>query len=95
MADGFRRGQSRTARQDPVEQRSAAVVFVVKALVDAGMRAKSPERTFPGFTDVEDLAAAAVGLFDDPRRRTERPRGCRLARIRTARRRQRHPRLKA
>lgn len=42
------------------------MIFVVKALVDAGMRARSPERTFPGFTDVEDLAAAAVGLFTSP-----------------------------
>ena len=38
----------------------------MKALVDAAMRAKAPERTFPGFTDVEDLAAAAVGLFSTP-----------------------------
>ncbi|WP_427008023.1 SDR family NAD(P)-dependent oxidoreductase [Pseudarthrobacter sp. H2] len=50
----------------PETQHSAAVVFVVKALVDARMRAKSPERTFPGFTDVEELAAAAVGLFTTP-----------------------------
>ncbi|MNR51060.1 hypothetical protein D3C85_1706740 [compost metagenome] len=42
------------------------MIFVVKALVDPAMRAKSPERTFPGFTDVEDLAAAAVGLFSSP-----------------------------
>jgi NADP-dependent 3-hydroxy acid dehydrogenase YdfG len=62
VADGFQAGQS-GRKEDPVEQRSAAVVFVVKALVDAAMRAKSPERRFPGFTDVEDLAAAAVGLF--------------------------------
>ena len=77
VADGFRRGQS-GRKQEPgsnavageqqttVEQHSAAVIFVVKALVDAAMRAKSPERTFPGFTDVEDLAAAAVGLFTSP-----------------------------
>ncbi len=48
------------------ELRSAAAIFVVKALVDAGMRAKSPERSFPGFTDVADLAAAAAGLFSTP-----------------------------
>jgi len=76
VADGFRRAQSGAAdtrssavpgEQDvPGEQHSAAVIFVVKALVDAAMRAKSPERTFPGFTDVEDLATAAVGLFTSP-----------------------------
>ena len=65
VADGFHRGQS-GHKQEPVEQRSAAVIFVVKALVDPAMRAKSPERTFPGFTDVADLAAAAVGLFGTP-----------------------------
>ncbi|RKR13812.1 SDR family oxidoreductase [Arthrobacter oryzae] len=45
---------------------SAAVIFVVKALVDPAMRAKSPERKFPGFTDVADLAAAAAALFSTP-----------------------------
>lgn len=65
VADGFHRGQS-GRKEDPTEQRSAAVVFVVKALVDAAMRAKSPDRSFPGFTDVEDLATAAVGLFTSP-----------------------------
>ena len=70
VADGFRRDQSAatgTGRsEDPAELRSAAVIFVVKALVDAEMRAKSPERTFPGFTDVADLGAAAAGLFTTP-----------------------------
>lgn len=74
VADGFRRAQSGNSGSsaasgtaaEPVEQRSAAVVFVVKALVDAAMRAASPERKFPGFTDVEELAAAAVGLFRTP-----------------------------
>jgi NADP-dependent 3-hydroxy acid dehydrogenase YdfG len=65
VGDGFHRGQS-GRKENPVEQHSAAVIFVVKALVDAAMRAKSPDRSFPGFTDVEDLAAAAVGLFTSP-----------------------------
>jgi len=65
MADGFRREQS--GHEDaPVTQHSAAVVFVVKGLVDAEMRSKSPGRTFPGFTDVGELAAAAVRLFQSP-----------------------------
>ncbi|MET1022052.1 MAG: SDR family NAD(P)-dependent oxidoreductase [Arthrobacter sp.] len=70
VADGFRQDQSGTAGpgsgDSRAEQHSAAVIFVVKALVDAAMRAKFPDRTFPGFTDVEDLAAAAVGLFTSP-----------------------------
>jgi 3-oxoacyl-[acyl-carrier protein] reductase len=55
VAEGFSR-----------ESHSAAVIFVVTALVDASMRAKSPGRSFPGFTDVDELAAAAVGLFTAP-----------------------------
>lgn len=43
--------------------RAAAVVLVIKALVDAAMRAERPDRKFPGFTDVEVLGAAAVQLF--------------------------------
>ncbi|MFE4229074.1 SDR family oxidoreductase [Arthrobacter sp. NPDC056886] len=80
VADGFRRAHAATAdagtgagatepgsvEQDIPELRSAAAIFVVKALVDPGMRAKAPERSFPGFTDVADLAAAAAGLFSTP-----------------------------
>ncbi|MCU1553869.1 MAG: oxidoreductase, partial [Arthrobacter sp.] len=77
VAEGFHRDQTVEAgpgntdgepgsTAGPAAQRSAAVILVVKALVDAGMRAKSPQRRFPGFTDVEDLAAAAVGLFTTP-----------------------------
>lgn len=65
VADGFRRSQSEN-KDKPTEQHSAAVVFVVKSLLDAAMRREHPERKFPGYTDVEDLAAAAVGLFDKP-----------------------------
>lgn len=68
VADGFRRAQSGNAGTPdaPAEQHSAAVVFVVKALVDSAMREAHPERRFPGFTDVEELATAAVGLFEQP-----------------------------
>ena len=45
------------------ENTSAAVVLVVKALVDDGMRARSPERRFPGFTDVAVLGRAVTDLF--------------------------------
>ena len=45
---------------------AAAVVLVVKALVDDGLRRKHPERSFPGATDVADLAAAVVRLFNTP-----------------------------
>ncbi|MBD8045072.1 SDR family NAD(P)-dependent oxidoreductase [Arthrobacter sp. Sa2BUA2] len=45
---------------------AAAVVFVVKALVDDAMRAAQPERKFPDFTDVSELGQAAVRLFSTP-----------------------------
>ena len=76
VADGLRRGHTATDGpggneqagngQPGNEQTGAAVIFVVKALVDATMRAKAPDRKFPGFTDVADLAAAAAGLFNTP-----------------------------
>jgi NADP-dependent 3-hydroxy acid dehydrogenase YdfG len=62
VADGL----ARAAAGAGTELRSAAVVLVVKALVDAGLRQEHPERTFPGATDVDDLAAAVVGLFSRP-----------------------------
>lgn len=42
---------------------AAAVVFVVKALVNDSMREAAPERKFPGYTGVDELAAASVRLF--------------------------------
>lgn len=45
---------------------AAAVVFVVKALVDDTMRQAQPDRRFPGYTDVAELARAAAGLFTTP-----------------------------
>ncbi len=67
VADGFRRaGTGDAGNAGDAEQHSAAVVFVVKALVDPAMRAASPERKVPGFTDVEELATAAVRLFRTP-----------------------------
>ena len=62
VAAGFRRSQS-GRKADPEPQHSAAVVFVVKALVDRAQRASAPERAFTGYTDVADLAAAVVRLF--------------------------------
>lgn len=70
VADGFRRDQSAQAEPGttapPAKQHSAAVILVVKALVDDAMRAAAPERKFPGFTDVADLADAVAGLFQAP-----------------------------
>ncbi|MHA7277524.1 SDR family NAD(P)-dependent oxidoreductase [Arthrobacter sp. HLT1-21] len=65
VADGFRRDQqtadgSSTTASGPT---SAATIVVVKALVDDAMRTAHPDRTFPGYTHVDDLAAAVVGLF--------------------------------
>jgi NAD(P)-dependent dehydrogenase (short-subunit alcohol dehydrogenase family) len=59
VADGFRQLQG--GGDSP--QHSAALVFVVKALVDDRMRAAQPERKFPGFTDVSVLADAVHRVF--------------------------------
>lgn len=80
LADGFAADQAGAAEEaeeadragerdhDPESAglRAAAVVFAVKALVDERMRAASPERRFPGFTDVATLADAVVELWDSP-----------------------------
>jgi len=62
LADSLRRGKSGRS-ENPVEQTSAATIFVIKALVDAKMRAETPDRKFPGFTDVDELATRIVGLW--------------------------------
>lgn len=61
VADGFRRDAGKVDGGT-----AAAVVLVVKALVDEGLRRSHPERSFPGATDVGDLASAVVGLFQVP-----------------------------
>ncbi|MFJ5266107.1 SDR family NAD(P)-dependent oxidoreductase [Streptomyces sp. NPDC088387] len=45
---------------------AAAAILVVKALVHEAMRADRPNAKFAGFTDVEDLAEAIVGVWDKP-----------------------------
>jgi len=64
LADSFRREQSGRAA-DPLPQTAAATVLVVKALVHDGLRAAKPEATFPGYTDVRDLADRIAGLWDE------------------------------
>ncbi|MFD1214573.1 SDR family NAD(P)-dependent oxidoreductase, partial [Arthrobacter sp. GCM10027362] len=64
VAQGFHKDQTGPGESGEAGTlHSAAVVFVVKALVDAGMRAAEPERSFDGFTDVDTLAAAVRDLF--------------------------------
>jgi NADP-dependent 3-hydroxy acid dehydrogenase YdfG len=62
LADSLRRSQA-GRKDDPLPQTSAAVILVVKALVDVAMREAAPERKFPGFTDVQDLATQIVALW--------------------------------
>ena len=64
LAESFRRAQS-GAKTDPVPQRSAATVLVIKALVDQGMRDAAPDKPFSGFTEVNDLADRIVDLFTE------------------------------
>jgi NADP-dependent 3-hydroxy acid dehydrogenase YdfG len=62
LAAGFAADSTDSA----AEPRAAAVIFAVKALVDDRMRAASPGKTFPGFTDVATLADAVVALWGTP-----------------------------
>ncbi|MGW4423114.1 SDR family NAD(P)-dependent oxidoreductase [Streptosporangium sp. NPDC004631] len=43
---------------------STANILVVKALVNQAMREANPERSFPGYTDVDDVAEAVDALWD-------------------------------
>jgi NADP-dependent 3-hydroxy acid dehydrogenase YdfG len=45
---------------------AAATAVVVKALVDDAMRRAHPERSFAGFTHVDDLATMLAALLDAP-----------------------------
>ncbi|WP_294569597.1 SDR family oxidoreductase [uncultured Arthrobacter sp.] len=56
VADGFTRDGSA----------AASTALVVKALLDDALREAHPERRFPGYTHVDDLARAAAALFDAP-----------------------------
>jgi len=60
LADSFHRSDRPTAQPDGG---AAAVIFVIKALVTDQMRTEAPDRTFPGFTDVADLADRIVELW--------------------------------
>ncbi len=63
LADSFRRAGSDQAQG--AEQTAAATVLVVKALVHDALRAQRPDASFAGYTDVRDLAAAIVALWDE------------------------------
>ncbi|MGJ3189601.1 SDR family oxidoreductase [Paenarthrobacter sp. FR1] len=65
VADGFHQVQS-GHKTEPKEQTSAAVVFVVKALLDDAMREAAPHRKFPGYTHVSELGDHVSALFDAP-----------------------------
>lgn len=56
VADGFARDATS----------AAATAVVVKALVDDAMRAAHPERSFPGFTHVDELARILASLASAP-----------------------------
>lgn len=50
-------------RPDDAGRGPAAAIVVVKALLDDVMRAERPDRRFPGYTHVRDLAATMTDLF--------------------------------
>ncbi|WKU48109.1 SDR family NAD(P)-dependent oxidoreductase [Streptomyces sp. VNUA116] len=60
LADSFRKAGGEGAPP------AAATILIVKALVHDAMRAERPNAKFAGFTDVEDLAEAIVGVWEKP-----------------------------
>lgn len=62
VADGFRRAQSGN-KTAPMPQRAAAVRFSIMALVDDDMQRDNPENSYAGFTHVDALGQAVVGLW--------------------------------
>ena len=62
VADGFRRAQSGN-KTAPMPQRAAAVRFSIMALVDDDMQRDNPEKSYAGFTHVDALGLAVVGLW--------------------------------
>lgn len=59
--------QQFTSHADAQRPLAAATILVVKALLDDAMQAARPDRSFPGYTHVSDLAAALTQLFaQDP-----------------------------
>ena len=62
VADGFRRAQSGN-KTAPMPQRAAAVRFSIMALVDDDMQRDNPEKSYAGFTHVDALGQAVVGVW--------------------------------
>ncbi|KQR20272.1 hypothetical protein ASF79_12025 [Agreia sp. Leaf335] len=62
VADGFRRAQSGN-KTASVPQRAAAVRLSIMALVDDDMQRDNPEKSYAGFTHVDALGQAVVGLW--------------------------------
>jgi len=48
------------------ESEAAATIVQIKALLTDQMKADRPDRTFPGYTHVDDLAVELAGLFEAP-----------------------------
>ncbi|AUH45257.1 SDR family NAD(P)-dependent oxidoreductase [Streptomyces sp. CMB-StM0423] len=63
MADGFRKAGEAEGLDGPA---GAAVILVVKALVNDAMRKAKPNARFAGFTDVDDLADNIAEVWDRP-----------------------------
>ena len=72
LADSFRGLALAEAAADPeadpalYQQRTAAAILVIKALVTPEMREAKPNAKFAGFTDVADLAETVADLWNRP-----------------------------
>ncbi|MDO5626821.1 MAG: SDR family oxidoreductase [Mobilicoccus sp.] len=59
VADSFAKAGER-------DQVAAATILQIKALLTDAMREARPDRKFPGYSHVDDVARELVGLFDVP-----------------------------
>lgn len=66
LAEGFAEHAAAGEGEDQVAGEAAAVVFRVKALLSDDMKAAQPERKFPGYTHVNELAAGILNTFAQP-----------------------------
>lgn len=67
IAQGFAQATQaeQTADEERASQQAAAVILRVKSLLTDEMKAAQPERRFPGYTHVDELAQRLTGLFSE------------------------------
>ncbi|GAB48324.1 SDR family NAD(P)-dependent oxidoreductase [Mobilicoccus pelagius] len=66
VADSFAAAAKAAAEEGRDAEDAAAVIVQIKALLTDAMKEERPDRKFPGYSHVDDVAAELVGLFALP-----------------------------